>query len=133
MVRMVPRPGMSKPIRVRGCQRSGTNSSDWSIVLMTRFSTQAVMASGTRISNPVMKYLRMDLSVMVGRIAAAIRGLQVSLLPVLAAGAGAAAGASLAAAGAAGVLALAFAAAGAAPPRKSVAYQPVPLSWKPAA
>jgi len=61
MVSKVPRPGISKPIRVRGCQRSGTNSRDWSMVLITRFSTQAVIARGTRISKPVMKYLRIEI------------------------------------------------------------------------
>src|SRR5471032_2152571 len=128
---------MSKPMRVRGCQRSGTNSGDWSMVLITRFSTQAVIASGTRISNPVIKYLRIELSFLcqVANNHAAGRnarytGLVLPAGALLAAGASAL-GASVLAAVSAGPVETPV--AGGVPPRKSVAYQPVPFSWKPAA
>src|SRR5690606_15006853 len=62
-VRMVPSPGMRKPNSTSGCQRAGNSSSDWSMVLMMRFKTHSVIARGSRISRPVMKYLRMACSV----------------------------------------------------------------------
>src|SRR5450830_1863550 len=137
-VRMVPRPGIWKPTSASGRQLSGSSSSDWSMVPMIRLSTHTVMASGTRISRPVMKYLRMGwffayvaLGVL-GALGAAAAG---------AAGA-AAAGAAAAPASEDGGASAAGSAVPVAPvllatllllPRKSVTYQPEPLSWKPAA
>ena len=100
------------------------------------------MASGTRISNPVMKYLRIDLSGYGQTEPAAAGSLQVLLAPAGVAGlAGAGVLSPLPAAAGAGAAAgalpstgpVAVPVDGAVPPRKSVAYQPVPLSWKPAA
>src|SRR5262245_8661804 len=84
------------------------------------FSTQAVIARGTRISKPVMKYLR-------------IVFLECGAYSDLAGAAPA--GAADAATGASDLapVPLDTPVAGALPPRKSVTYQPVPLSWKPAA
>src|SRR3990167_882504 len=107
-------------------------------------STQMVMASGSQTSRPAMMYLRtgwvieqraqwqaqpppqdVDGAALVAPAPAPASG-----VPAAAAGAPAAPPAAPAAAGASG----AAGAAGAAPlPLKSVAYQPEPLSWKPAA
>src|ERR1017187_3721416 len=51
-----PMPGIYMPNRCSGRIASGSNSSDWSMVRTIRDSTQAVIARGTQISSPVMKY-----------------------------------------------------------------------------
>jgi hypothetical protein len=58
-VRIVPRPGISKPNSASGRHATGSNNNDLSIVPTIRFSTHSVITRGTRIRRPVTKYLRM--------------------------------------------------------------------------
>src|SRR3546814_8894996 len=138
MTRTKRKPGRSIPIRDCDDKKPGTKPSR---VAISRPSTQRVMASGTQISSPVMKYFLMtrirrgprgaqDDAVEAG-VDGAATGAALSLLAGTSALTGASALAALSAAG----LALSDLAPAwlPCPLRKSVTYQPEPLSWKPAA
>ncbi len=56
-VSSAPMPGRLKPSRRSGCQAPGSRFRVWSIVPITSPSTQRVIASGTRTSSPVRKYV----------------------------------------------------------------------------
>src|SRR5450830_2001791 len=141
-VRMVPRPGIWKPTSASGRQLSGSSSSDWSMVPMIRLSTHSVIASGTRISRPVMKYLRMVSRFAYEPLEGVLgAGADAAGADVVAAAVDAGAAAAGAEAGAASPAPAGASVAGSAVPvapvllatllplpRKSVTYQPEPLS-----
>jgi hypothetical protein len=54
-VRIAPMPGTRLPNSASGCHAGGRSSSDWSIVLTRKWSTQIVMTSGIQIRSPVMR------------------------------------------------------------------------------
>src|SRR5262245_15156851 len=131
-VRTTPRPGILNPSHVLGCNDSGSSSNVLSMVVTIRFKTHSVMTSGTQISKPVMKYF-LTARELPFHGAASCDGL--ALAPLSAAGLLVSEGFALSSA-------LAFApsafdssvALGLEPLfLKSVAYQPLPFSWKPAA
>lgn len=117
------------------CQAPGSTQSVWSSVSMIHFSTARVMNSGTITSKPENNHLRKasmaaDQSLLAGAGAGA---------GAAGAGLGAAVGEDAAGAESAGLAPSPEAGAVAGsdflppPSRKSVTYQPEPLSWKPAA
>ena len=119
-----PQPGIWIPSNLSGCHAPGRICKVWSSVLTIQFNTQAVMTPGTMTSKPVNSHLRK----------ADITACQVEeddgvLLGLLARGRSQCSGRR-------SRFRLGFGGWGGAtplPPRKSVTYQPEPLSWKPAA
>ena len=55
---MTPNPGISACKKLKGRQVAGNSNNVLSIVDTMKLSTHNVMAKGTQINKPVMKYLR---------------------------------------------------------------------------
>jgi hypothetical protein len=110
-----PIPGTWKPKKASGRTVAGTRRRIWSRVLTIQASTTKVMTSGIQISSPVTKYFFIQQFTRASSSVARATAAAGVWLPVLSALAGSERGLALL------------------PPLKSVAYQPLPLSWKPAA
>src|SRR5205823_5015684 len=138
-LRTTPSPGMRKPFTASGRALSGNRSSVWSSVLIRNASTQIVMPSGTQTSRPAIRWrLRVTVTpagtpsmaghVVAGPAGGVLEGSAAALLD-------SAFDSVLDSAGfEPPSLSPVDLAAGLDPELlKSVAYQPLPLSWNPAA
>src|SRR6267142_993432 len=150
MVRIAPSPGIWTPSQCSVWNDSGTSSSDASSVSKMTFSTHSVMINGIQISSPVIRYFLNAPEMKCFFTASANEKARTRAGPVRSRKVDAAAQAAaldsvLVSGFASGLdsvllsvlvsaLVSAFLSADFfAAPLKSVAYQPVPLSWKPAA